>query len=169
MKKHIFSLLIAVLILSAGAVAQENNTTKKFSEQPAVISLDLLGKTGYLVYTEEYYIKDSAGNLKLDNSKTFPVGNVNKSKVKLKITRPLDKSGKPYPQSMVKVTATLNNETILESWYKDKPKNSTKSDTDMNKNGNPQNSTKAIPGFEVLGVFVVIGLSAAYLRKDRGS
>lgn len=115
MKKFII-LLAAVLILSTNAAASENNSKKV----PVTITIDTGGNTGHLVYKELYYKKDGSGNLTFDTGRIYFNRSINSSKIKIEILRPLDGSGKPYPESYIKAVATLDNKTILNNWYKAK-------------------------------------------------
>lgn len=153
--KKVFILFAVLLILLANAAAQENNS----KTIPVTITVDTGGNTGHLVYTELYYKNDGSGNLTVDTGREYFNRTINSSRIKIPILRPLDSSGKPYPDSRIKAVATLDNKTIINTWYKtNKQKNSTD-------NGDPAEAKKT-PGFETLAVLVAIGLvSAVYLRR----
>lgn len=152
--KNIFILFAAILILSVNAAAQENNS-KKIS---VTITVDTGGNTGHLVYKELYYKDDGSGNLTFDTGRTYFNGTINSSKIKIQILRPLDISGKPYPDSRIRAVATLDNKTIINGWYKtNKQKNSTD-------NGDPA-ETKKTPGFEAMAALGLISLIYLIRRK----
>lgn len=135
--KKIFILFVAILILSANAAAQENNS----KTIPVTITVDTGGNTGHLVYRELYYKNDGSGNLTFDTGRMYFNRTINSSRIKIPILRPLDRSGKPYPDTHIRAVATLDNKTILNSWYKtNKQKNSTD-------NGDPAEAMKT-PGFD---------------------
>uniref|UniRef100_A0A6M3M8R9 Uncharacterized protein n=1 Tax=viral metagenome TaxID=1070528 RepID=A0A6M3M8R9_9ZZZZ len=151
--KKIFILFAAILILSVNAAAQENNS-KKIS---VTITVDTGGNTGHLVYKELYYKNDGSGNLTFDTGRTYFNGTINSSKIKIHILRPLDSSGKPYPDSRIRAMATLDNKTIINGWYKtNKQKNSTDNDPA---------ETKKTPGFEAMAALGLISLMYLIRRK----
>ncbi len=153
--RKIFILFAAILILSANAAAQENNSK---TTTPITITVDTGGNTGNLVYRELYYKDNGSGYLTFDTGRIYFNGTINSSKIKINILRPLDRSGKPYPDSRIKAVATLDNKTIINTWYKtNKPKNSTD-------NGDPTDGKKT-PGFEALAVLVAIGLVMVMGRR----
>lgn len=140
--KKIFILFAAILILSANAAAQENNSK---TTTPITITVDTGGNTGNLVYRELYYKDNGSGYLTFDTGRIYFNGTINSSKIKINILRPLDRSGKPYPDSRIKAVATLDNKTIINTWYKtNKQKNSTNDPADE----------KKTPGFDA-GISVI--------------
>ena len=153
--EKIFILFAAILILSVNAAAQENNS-KKIS---VTITVDTGGNTGHLVYRELYYKNDGSGNLTFDTGRIYFNGTINSSRIKIQILRPLDSSGKPYPDSRIRAVATLDNKTIINGWYKtNKQENSTD-------NGDPTKAKKT-PGFEaMMAITAVLLLVSARRRK----
>ena len=140
----------------ANASAQENNTSSDNSKnQQTTVFLDTKNKTGHLVYKEEYYSQDGSDGVKLDKRIKYYEGDINISSIKLTFNRPLVRSGMPYEGSMIKAIVILENETILNNWYRDRPKNST---------GNAAASKKN-PGFEAMAALGLISL--IYLIRRR--
>ena len=152
--KKIFILFAAILILSANAAAQENNSK---TTPPITITVDTGGNTGHLIYTELYYKNDGSGKLTVDTGREYFNRTINSSRIKMNILRPLDSSGKPYPDSQIKAVATLDNKTIINTWYKtNKQNNSTNDPIDE----------KKIPGFEA-GISVIALLAILAGIKSR--
>ena len=110
-------MVLGVIISGNTNIKTSPDASKTPQGQIVTVNLDLGNKTGNLTYIEEYYINDSAGNMTLNNRKIFFDGNVNASKIRLKILRPLN-DGKIYPNSMVKAIAIVDNTTVLDAWYK---------------------------------------------------
>lgn len=161
MKKYIIFLLILSLF-AALAAAQENNTSTDYSKnQQTAIYFDTKNRTGHFVYKEEYYIKDDSGGLKLDKTRKYFDKDINISRIKLMIKRPLDASGMPYDGSLIKAIATLDNKTIMNDWYRDTPKNSNSTKPASNKN---LGLGVSVIGILSLFVGVVVLL---YLRKRK--
>ncbi len=160
MKKYIIFLLILSLF-TALAAAQENNSTNNSNNQQTTIFFDTKNRTGHLVYKEEYYIRDESGGPKLDKTRKHFDGDINISRIKLKIKRPLDASGVPYDGSLIKAIATLDNKTIMNDWYRDAPKSSNSTKPASNKN---LGLGVSVIGILSLFVGVVVLL---YLRKRK--
>ncbi len=93
------------------------STSLAIQPQEKDIYLDTGGKLGHLIYMEQYYIKDNTNNLTLDESRIYFDGMINNSKITFLIIRPLDKQGNRYSEDQVRALATLNNNTILNTWY----------------------------------------------------
>ncbi len=86
------------------------------------IYLDTGGATGRLIYTEQYYSKNITNSLILEESRTYFDGTINNSKITFLIIRPLDKQGNRYEENQIRALATLDNKTILNTWYTSKSK-----------------------------------------------
>jgi hypothetical protein len=160
--KTISVLLIVILMLSALAVAQENSTTNTTAPagQKAIVVLDMNNKTGNLVYKEEYYSLNNSGGLQFDKARIFFRGNVNLSRLKMQIIRPLDGNGNYYNESMIKAIATLDNKTILNAWYK-----GTMAKVNSTDKASTPSSTKTSPGFEGIVFLIAVVCFVIVLQK----
>lgn len=164
MKKYIIILvLLSLSLLAVNAAAQENASRKLLTN----ISLDTDNRTGHLVYTELYYSVNSSGNLTYDTGRKYFEDNITSPRIRMQILRPLDKSGKPYPDNRIRAVATIDNKTILNKFYKiNKPANTSSSkaanDTDAD-----QPSGKKIPGFEIAAGLVPLILVVLYYKFRR--
>lgn len=165
----VLPLIIILLMFSTVAIAQENtqenNASKKI--QITTIHIDTKGKTGHLVYEEAYFVKNSSGNITLDHIRLFFDRNINASKIKFNISRPL-KDGRQF--IYIKALARLDNQTILNTWYK--PSNNANApNIDPNNAGSventPDNNTKKSPGFEGIVLVAAILMVCIFKKLDK--
>lgn len=159
MKKYVI-LLLVLSLLAANAAAQENrNASKKLLTN---ISLNTDNRTGHLVYTELYYSVNSSGNLTYDTGRKYFEGNITSPRIRIQIIRPLDPSGKPYPDERIRGIAILDNKTIINDWYKtSKPTNITADVT-----ATEQPAGKKSPGFGTLIGAAALVLSVYICRRQ---
>lgn len=105
-------LMIAIIMLLISAISM----AKGSASQEKDIYLDTGGKLGYLIYMEQYYTLDN-NNLTIEQSRIYFDGVINNSRITFMIIRPLDKQGNQYPENRIRALATLDNVTILNTWY----------------------------------------------------
>lgn len=168
-KKCILLSITIVLILSTIGIAQENNATRVVaiskdigidnSSGKFIVLVNIAtNKIGHLAYIEGYYFMNESGKLELDGKPIMYYNDTIKNNtLVLKIKRPLDKNGERY--KYVKAVAYIDNESVLNSWFKYVNKSTL--------NASTENSTedKKSPGFEVVPIISI--LSVVYILRRR--
>lgn len=160
MKKYIA--LIMILLLSIPTLSQDSIHEDK---QSKTILLDTNGNIGHLIYEEQYFSKNETGYLIIEQDRIYYNGDINQSKVRLSILRPLMKDGNPYPENQIKAIAFINNETILNTWYQLTSNENPSADSNMDTNIDTS-IHRSMPGFNsILTILIMTMYILLYKKK----
>lgn len=150
--------LTIVMLLSILATLASNAS----ASQEKDIYLDTRGQIGHLIY-EEYYYSVNNNTLIIDKALTYFNGTINNSRITFMITRPLDKQGNQYSDDRIRAIATIDNVTILNTWYSIQNKTENLNEV---KNNKDLGNAPLIGLASIIGVLMLIILLTRILIKN---
>lgn len=120
MKTKIFTALVAILILSTNAMAQDNisiksrtiGMDKNWNKFIAIVEITV-DNIGHMSYVEEYYSLDSKGDPKFYSASILYDDNMTNNTMRLRILRPMTRLGVPY--SLIKSVVIIDDKRT-EKW-----------------------------------------------------